>query len=74
MAIKPWHLLPPSIAHALSTPALKILTAFLPNNKNSWAPVDWQGLKFNNPTGIAGGVDKKCRANLCLVEARLWFC
>ncbi len=58
MNLKPWLLLPASAAHALSTPALKVLNLFLPTKKALWRPVHWQGLDFCNPLGIAGGVDK----------------
>lgn len=58
---KPWLLLPVSWAHTLSPKFLKYTYNWRPftrSSRFSWQSLEWKGLKFRNPTGIAGGVDK----------------
>ncbi len=58
--LRPWLWLPPKLAHDMSSGLLKLYTFFNDFSPASfaWAPLDWQGLHFRNPVGIAGGVDK----------------
>ncbi len=56
--VKPWLLLPSQLAHDLSPFFLSLYGALRPSKKLSWSPVKWKGLTFQNPLGIAGGVDK----------------
>ncbi|MCB0355855.1 MAG: quinone-dependent dihydroorotate dehydrogenase [Bdellovibrionales bacterium] len=56
--VKPWLLLPPKVAHDLSPLALKFLSCFLADKPHRCRSFQWRDLHFNNPLGIAGGVDK----------------
>ncbi len=63
--MKPWLWLPPQIAHDLSPYGLKILSQFSSKNEDlyTWNSVTWKTdynaeIKFRNPLGLAGGVDK----------------
>lgn len=56
--MKPWLLLPPKWAHDLSSLGLP-LYSFLHGRKTpQWNSFTWRNLHFQNPLGIAGGVDK----------------
>ncbi len=62
MRMRPWLWLSPSLAHKLSPPLLNGLHLFTPTQKPpEWRPLDWRGLHFPNPLGVAGGVDKDAR-------------
>ena len=67
MSFRPWLLLPPKLAHDLSPYALNTLKCFLPKPTKSTRSLNWRGLQFPNPMGLAGGVDK----NVEQVEA--WY-
>ena len=56
--MKPWLLLPAQLAHDAAPIGLKILSAFRESQAYQWLPLDWQGLRFENRLGLAGGVDK----------------
>lgn len=56
--IKPWLLLPAKWAHDLSPLFLKTFAAFSERTPPTWRTLVWKGLVFQNPLGIAGGVDK----------------
>lgn len=56
--MKPWLLLPPSLAHSLAPAMLKTAGAFRSYKTFSWKPLEWRGLNFSNRLGIAAGVDK----------------
>lgn len=57
---KPWLLLPVSWAHSLSPKFLKLFYNWRSTHskKDQWQNVQWESLKFRNPVGLAGGVDK----------------
>lgn len=54
----PWLWLSPKMAHDLGPIGLNLWSKFLSQKNNSWRALDWRGLHFRNPLGIAGGVDK----------------
>jgi dihydroorotate dehydrogenase len=56
--LKPWLWLPASMSHALSSPVLQALGTFVGPKVPTWQPLDWRGLRFSNPLGTSGGVDK----------------
>ena len=56
--MKPWLFLPASWTHFLSPWALKVYSRIAQVETCRWRPFCWQGLNFQNPLGIAGGVDK----------------
>ncbi len=58
IALKPWLLLSPKIAHDLAPIGLHALAAFRKPKVYEWQSHEWQGLKFKNRLGTAGGVDK----------------
>jgi dihydroorotate dehydrogenase len=58
MPFKPWLLLSPKMAHDLAPIGLQALAAFRKAKVYEWQPLEWQGLKFKNRLGTAGGVDK----------------
>ena len=58
MIEKPWLWLPPSLAHSLTPLALKTYSRFFGKQPPQWKPLVWEGLKFPNPLGPAGGLDK----------------
>lgn len=57
----PWLLLPAKVAHDLSHWALRIYGSTHSANIPRWRSFDWRGLHFQNPLGIAGGVDKNAQ-------------
>lgn len=56
--MRPWIYLPAKLAHDLAPLGLEIAAAFRERKTFAWAPRQWRGMKFANPLGIAGGVDK----------------
>lgn len=56
--MKPWLWIPAHWAHELSPYGLKISSLFQPLDIPEWKSFTWRGLHFNNPLGLAGGVDK----------------
>lgn len=57
--MKPWLWLPAPLAHELGPWALNLLSWIYDEEPiPSWASLQWRGLNFKNPLGIAGGVDK----------------
>ena len=56
---KPWLWLPPQWSHNGSNHLLPLVAHFSPCDSNIWKPLEWNGLHFPNPLGIAGGLDKK---------------
>lgn len=64
MMSRPWLWLPSKWAHDLTPYLLPVFSQFTKEFDNAWSPLEWRGLHFANPLGIAGGVDKsgKCLA------------
>jgi len=56
--VKPWLLLPSKFAHDISPFFLNLYAKLSKPTKYSWKSLNWRGLSFANPLGIAGGVDK----------------
>ncbi len=56
--LRPWLWLSPLRAHDLSQYLLPPLAALTPSVEKKVLPLDWKGIHFENPLGIAGGVDK----------------
>lgn len=60
-----WKYLPAKLAHDLAPVGLKIASEIYGEDVPlEWRPVYWRGLKFYNPLGIAGGVDKDASQGL----------
>ncbi len=57
--MKPWLWLPPEWSHALAPRVLPLLALCASKGSSRWKPLTWKGLNFENPLGIAGGVDKE---------------
>ena len=55
---KPWLWLPPKLAHDLSPFFLPLFAKQFETKDTGWKSVRWRDLTFQNPMGIAGGVDK----------------
>lgn len=55
---RPWLWLPAPAAHALSPYFLRAHGAAFSPVTYEWRPRVWRGLRFANPLGLAGGVDK----------------
>jgi dihydroorotate dehydrogenase len=55
---KPWFLLPTQVAHDIAPFFLRAYGKMRGPKTFTWEPREWRGLKFSNPLGIAGGVDK----------------
>ena len=53
-----WLFLPPMAAHRLADLFLKFRGLFFKRQTFSWKSFSWRGLKFENPLGTAGGLDK----------------
>ena len=62
MSFKPWLLLPAKVAHDLSPLGLRFLGAFRATRIPQWRKQTWKNIEFQNPLGIAGGVDKDASA------------
>ncbi len=56
--MKPWLWLPPKLAHDLSPIAIDLYSLFFNSQTPEWRSFKWNNLHFNNPLGLAGGVDK----------------
>ncbi len=57
--LKPWLWLPASVSHNLAPYALPIISSVWGGAQPAtWQPLQWKGLHFPNPLGLAGGVDK----------------
>ena len=59
---RPWLWLPSKLAHDMAPIFMPLMVSiYRPKNKK-WRSFSWKGLHFDNPMGIAGGVDKtgKC--------------
>lgn len=59
--MKPWLWLPASLSSKLAPSFLPLISCLRGIDEESealWRPLDWLGLHFRNPMGIAGGVDK----------------
>lgn len=57
--MKPWLWIPPQIAHDISPWALKLISWVYEDEPiPAWKTLQWRGLVFKNPVGLAGGVDK----------------
>lgn len=61
MMNRPWLWLPSKLAHDLTPYLLPLVSNFTAEYDNRWASLEWRGLHFANPLGIAGGVDKSGR-------------
>ncbi|MEY4615888.1 MAG: hypothetical protein RJB66_848 [Pseudomonadota bacterium] len=57
--IKPWLWIPPSWSHNLAPAILPVLSFFHKEGPTRWKPLSWKNQQFENPLGIAGGVDKQ---------------
>lgn len=53
--------MPPEISHKLAPYALKTLSFFRRNQDYTWSKTSFKHLKFKNPLGIAGGLDKNAK-------------
>lgn len=53
--------MPPEISHKLAPYALKILSFFRQDKDYCWNETCFRHLKFKNPLGIAGGLDKNAK-------------
>ncbi|MBE8162518.1 MAG: quinone-dependent dihydroorotate dehydrogenase [Bdellovibrionaceae bacterium] len=56
--MKPWLYLPASISQKLFSVGIKLYSFFCSKKPLKWNKLEWKGLSFPNPLGIAGGVDK----------------
>lgn len=56
--MRPWLWMPATVAHCLSSYALRIYGKMQPFQTLTWSPLSWQGLDFTNRLGLAGGIDK----------------
>lgn len=62
LKLKPWLWLPPQLAHDLAPWGLPLIArAWGDPDIPQWDSRTWKGLRFPNPLGIAGGVDKNAR-------------
>ncbi len=59
---RPWLWVPSRWAHDLAPYIIPTIACFSGKTKKSWRPFRWRGLQFQNPLGIAGGVDKSGRS------------
>ncbi|PIT99662.1 MAG: quinone-dependent dihydroorotate dehydrogenase [Bdellovibrionales bacterium CG10_big_fil_rev_8_21_14_0_10_45_34] len=57
--MKPWHWLPVDLSHDLGKRFIKT-AGNLPYRRLTYRPLEWMGLTFENPIGVAGGIDKEC--------------
>ncbi len=56
--MKPWLLLPPQLAHALSPLALQLYSLLQHAPTPAWKTFVWKNIVFKNRLGLAGGLDK----------------
>jgi dihydroorotate dehydrogenase len=59
--MKPWLWIPPKLAHDWGSVGLRVFSKFSPQRENRWKHLSWRHLKFPNPLGVAGGVDKNAK-------------
>jgi dihydroorotate dehydrogenase len=57
---RPWLWIPPQLAHDWSPRFMAWYGRYCREAVPVWKSFKWKGLKFPNPLGIAGGVDKDC--------------
>lgn len=57
-ALRPWLWMPSKLAHDLSPYFLPVISHLAPKVDNNWSSFEYKKLRFSNPLGIAGGVDK----------------
>lgn len=55
---RPWLWLPPHWSYQLAHRFLPLIAKLSLERESSWQSVDWRGLHFRSPLGLAGGVDK----------------
>lgn len=60
--MKAWSLIPAKWAHDLSPFFLPIYAEIYKSKASTWKSLDWRGLHFRNPLGLAGGVDKNAES------------
>ena len=58
MSLRPWLWLPSQWAHDVAPYLLPTVAKMKGSFNKEWQSFDWRGLRFQNPLGIAGGVDK----------------
>ena len=58
MRFLPWWWVSPEAAHRYFPKMLHWVSRFRDYHQFSWEPLTWQGIEFDNPLGLAGGVDK----------------
>ncbi|MEM7645619.1 MAG: quinone-dependent dihydroorotate dehydrogenase, partial [Pseudomonadota bacterium] len=56
--LKPWLWLPSQWAHDLAPYLLPAMASIRPARHREYRPFQWKSLRFENPLGLAGGVDK----------------
>ena len=59
---RPWLWLSAETSHSLFPYALKLLKTITSKKSLVWSSLEWRGLFFKNPLGIAGGVDKNAQS------------
>jgi dihydroorotate dehydrogenase len=59
LMIKPWLWLPPEWSHVMAPHFLPILAHCGDQKTPQWNSFEWKGHVFQNPLGVAGGVDKE---------------
>ena len=55
---RPWLWLPSKLSHDLAPYVLPLIANKTKKKQDHWRSLEWKGLTFKNPLGIAGGVDK----------------
>jgi dihydroorotate dehydrogenase len=58
---RPWLWLPSRLAHDSAPYILPPFSALTGSADKTYRPFEWRGLRFENPLGLAGGVDKSGR-------------
>lgn len=59
MSLYQWvRFLPAATAHSLAGAALSVYSSWQTPGTFEWSPLEWKNLRFKNPLGIAGGMDK----------------
>ena len=72
--MRPWLWIPSQSAHALTPGLLWALSKFYPSAPPTWNPFCWRGIRFPNPLGPAGGIDKNGNGALCWQNLGAGFC
>ena len=65
MKFKPWFLLPSRFLYSINPFVLNFYSKIPSGNPCRWLPLDWRGMRFPNPLGTAGGIDK----NACYIKS-----